>query len=81
MCVCVSRSQRVWPLTLAFLQRTLPLSGHVTDTAGRGVAAEIRVDALTDLFVFQSDPVHGFYALFLPDGAVRLGRRRWAGLR
>ena len=59
----------MWPLTRAFLERTIPLSGHITGRGGAPVAAEIRVTSLTDLFVYNSDPDFGRYSLFLPDGA------------
>jgi hypothetical protein len=70
-----AEAERVWPLALAWLNRVIPLSGHVTG-GGRPVGASIAVRELgvgtSGVFTYRSDPTYGRYHLWLPDGTYTL---------
>lgn len=61
----------VWPLNLAFLQRPIPLVGHVTDSqTGAPVAAQVSIVGVTwsNGETRRSEPQFGRYHLHLPAG-------------
>lgn len=57
----------LWPLSLHFLERPIPVSGHVRSNTGVPLAASIQVTQAPNVF-WKSSPTHGAYHLFLPDG-------------
>ena len=67
-----AEAERVWPLSLAWLTRTIPVSGHVYSPDGRPVAADIVIDSFGSAFTYHSEPNFGRYHLFLPDGTYSL---------
>ncbi|NRA95730.1 MAG: carboxypeptidase regulatory-like domain-containing protein [Planctomycetes bacterium] len=67
----LTEAAAVWPMNLAFLQRPLPLVGHVTDAStGAPVAAGVSIVGLTwsNGETRRSEPQYGRYHLNLPAG-------------
>ena len=66
---------RVWPGTVWFLQRPIPVSGHITD-ANTGLPIVANIEYLE--FPFgngeqnRSEPLYGRYHAFVPNGTVTL---------
>lgn len=67
-----AEAAQVWPLVLAFLQRDIPLAGHVTDAAtGLPVPADIQVSGVTwqNGETRTAESRFGRYHLWLPSGS------------
>ncbi len=70
-----SEATRLWPGTVWFIQRPIPVSGHVTDaTSGAPIQADIRY--VENPFTLgeqnRSEPRFGRYHAFLPTGTHTL---------
>jgi hypothetical protein len=63
----LTESARVWPLTLSFLERPIPLIGHVYGSRGEGLEATITVATLVNILPRRASS-NGLYHLFLPNG-------------
>jgi len=67
-----AEAERVWPLTRAWLERPIPLRGHIT-AGGEPVAATINIREFNnELFTYRSDAVYGSYHIILPNGNYTL---------
>ena len=66
--------QQVWPLILEFMDRPIPISGHVSDGSGNPLEAQIEITGLNwqQGEVRRSHPGTGRYQLFLPNGSWEL---------
>jgi len=71
----LAEAATAWTLNLAFLQKSIPVMGHVTDAAtGNPVAAQVTVAGLNFMNgeTRFAESAFGRYHLFLPDGTHQL---------
>jgi hypothetical protein len=71
----LAEAARVWPQTLAFFNRPIPLTGHVSNTlTGQPVEATLAVQgvAWTQGETRMSDARFGRFHLFLPPGSYQI---------
>lgn len=61
---------RFWPATLWFLQQPTPVTGHITDAAGRPVSATIAFPDIDFSYdeAWPNNPRTGRFSLWLPSG-------------
>ena len=70
-----TEATRLWPGTIFMLERTIPISGHITDAA-TGAPIEANISYVENPFTKgeqnRSEPLFGRYHAFLPNGTHTL---------